>query len=286
MIGTVRLSITILLAALSLLALLPFHFIAMAFGGPNAGAVAMRWHRFVLFLMGVRVIVHGAMASNRPLLLLSNHMSWLDILVLASRAPLSFIAKKEVASWPVFGWLARLQRTVFVDRERRHRIGHVADQVAGRLARGEIMVLFAEGTSSDGNTVLPFRSALIGAAHKAMDGEKSTTVQPVALAYTRMHGLPLGRQHRTKVSWFGDMNLVPHLKTVLASGAIDVQVVFGPIHELTAQSERKAVARQAGEFVKKTVARLNAGHEPAPIAGASEPQANASATPPASGGSR
>ncbi|MDH3196287.1 MAG: 1-acyl-sn-glycerol-3-phosphate acyltransferase, partial [Hyphomicrobiales bacterium] len=147
MIGTVRFSITILLATLSLLALLPFHFIAIAFRGPNAGAVTMRWHRFVLALMGIKVTVHGAPAPERPLLLLSNHMSWLDIPVLASRTPLSFIAKKEVAGWPVIGWLAKLQRTVFVDRERRHRTGHVADQVAGRLARGDIIVLFAEGTS-------------------------------------------------------------------------------------------------------------------------------------------
>jgi len=262
MIGTVRLSITILLATLSLLALLPFHFIAIAIGGSNAGAVAMRWHRFALFLMGVRVSVRGTLAPGRPLLLLSNHMSWLDIPVLASRVPLSFIAKKEVASWPVIGWLAKLQRSVFVDRQRRHRTAQVADQVAGRLARGDIIVLFAEGTSSDGNTVLPFRSALIGAAHKALDGEESATVQPVALAYTRVQGLPLGRQHRTKVAWFGDMDLAPHLKAVLANGAIDVEVVFGPPHDLTLQTDRKAVAVEAGAFVKKTVARLNTGHDP------------------------
>ena len=261
MIGTVRLSMTILLATLSLLALLPFHFIAIAIGGPNAGMVTMRWHRFALFLMGVRVSVRGALAPGRPLLLLSNHMSWLDIPVLASRTPLSFIAKKEVAGWPVVGWLAKLQRTVFVDRQRRQRTGDVADQVAGRLARGDIIVLFAEGTSSDGNTVLPFRSALIGAAHRAMDGEQSATVQPVAIAYTRVQGLPLGRLHRTKVAWFGDMDLGPHLKAVLSSGAIDVEVVFGPPHELTSRTDRKAVAGQAGAFVKTTVARLNAGHD-------------------------
>jgi 1-acyl-sn-glycerol-3-phosphate acyltransferase len=265
MIGTVRFSITILLATLSLLALLPFHLVAVAVGGPNAGAVTMRWHRIALFLMGVRVTVRGTLAPGRPLLLLSNHMSWLDIPVLASQAPLSFIAKKEVASWPVIGWLAKLQRSVFVDRERRHRTGHVADEVAGRLARGDIIVLFAEGTSSDGNSVLPFRSALIGAAHRALDGERSATVQPVALAYTRMQGLPLGRQHRTKVAWFGDMDLAPHLKAVLSSGAIDVEVVFGPPHDLTSQSDRKVVAGEAGAFVKTTVARLNAGHDLAAI---------------------
>ncbi len=267
MIGTIRLAATIVLATVSLLALLPFHFIALAVGGQNAGAVTVRWHRFVLFVMGIKVKVRGAQAPGRPLLLLSNHMSWLDIPVLASLAPVSFVAKQEVAGWPVIGWLAKLQRSVFVDRQRRHRTGHVADQVAGRLARGDIIVLFAEGTSSDGNRVLPFRSALIGAAHKAMDGKGGATVQPVALAYTRMQGLPLGRQHRTKVSWFGDMDLAPHLKAVLSSGAIDVEVVFGPAHELTSQTDRKAVAAEAGAFVKATVARLNAGHEPAPTAG-------------------
>jgi len=277
MIGAARFSVTIVLAALSLLALLPFHFLAVAIGGPRAGAAAMRWHRFALALMGVRVTVRGAPASDRPLLLLSNHISWLDIPVLASRMPLSFIAKKEVAGWPVIGWLARLQRTIFVDRERRHRTGHVADQVAGRLARGDIIVLFAEGTSSDGNAVLPFRSALIGAAHRALDGRESATVQPVALAYTRMHGLPLGRQHRAKVAWFGNMDLAPHMKAVLSSGAIDVEIVFGPPHSLTLQSDRKAVAGQTGAFVKSTVARLNAGHDPALPA--------ATAQTPASGGS-
>ncbi len=272
MIGAVRLSVTILLATLSLLALLPFHFIAITIGGPNAGAVTMRWHRFVLFLMGVRVRVRGAPAPGRPLLLLSNHMSWLDIPVLASRMPLSFIAKQEVAGWPVIGWLAKLQRTIFVDRQRRHRTGQVADQVAGRLARGDVIVLFAEGTSSDGNTVLPFRSALIGSAHRAIDGEESATVQPVALAYTHVYGLPLGRQHRAKVAWFGDMDLAPHLKAVLASGAIDVEVVFGPPHDLAPHSDRKDIAAQAGVFVKKTVARLNAGHDPALPALADRPE--------------
>lgn len=263
MIGAVRLSVTILLATLSLLALLPFHFIAIAIGGPNAGTMTMRWHRFALFLIGVKVTVRGTLAPGRPLLLLSNHMSWLDIPVLASQAPLSFIAKQEVAGWPVIGWLAKLQRSVFVDRQRRHRTGHVADQVAGRLARGDIIVLFAEGTSSDGNTVLPFRSALIGAAHRALDGDESATVQPVALAYTHVHGLPLGRQHRTKVAWFGDMDLAPHLKAVLSSGAIDVEMVFGPPHDLTSATDRKAVAAEAGAFVKTTVVRLNAGQDPA-----------------------
>ena len=130
--------------------------------------VAQLWQRFVCFLIGIRITVTGAPAAERPLLLLSNHNSWLDIPILAAVAPVSFIAKKEVAGWPVVGFLAKAQRSVFVDRTRRHATGAHADEVASRLSKGDIMVLFAEGTSSDGNKVLPFRSALVGAAQMAI----------------------------------------------------------------------------------------------------------------------
>jgi 1-acyl-sn-glycerol-3-phosphate acyltransferase len=231
-------------------------------------ALAPAWHRLVLRLIGVRVHVTGELARERPLLLLSNHMSWLDIEVLGALAPVSFVAKKEVAGWPVFGWLARLQRSVFIDRDRRHTAGSQAEEMASRLSQGDIIVLFAEGTSSDGNRVLPFRSALVGAAQLAMAGEdgaegaKAATVQPVAIAYTRMGGLPLGRQHRPHVAWYGGMDLGPHLARVLAEGGVDVEVVFCPPRRLGAGADRKRVTAEAGALVRRLVAGLNAGHAP------------------------
>ena len=186
MLGRFRFFGTITLAALALAVLLPFHLAAVARGGRSTMAVARLWHRFVCLLMGVRVTVTGAPTSERPLLLLANHASWLDIPILAAVAPVSFIAKSEVAAWPVVGFLARAQRSVFVERSRRHATGTQADEVAGRLSKGDIMVLFAEGTSGDGNQVLPFRSALVGAAQKAVGSNGVATVQPVAIAYHRM----------------------------------------------------------------------------------------------------
>jgi 1-acyl-sn-glycerol-3-phosphate acyltransferase len=266
MLGRFRFFGTITLAALALAVLLPFHLAAVARGGRSTMAVARLWQRIVCLLMGVRVTVTGAPASERPLLLLVNHASWLDIPILAAVAPVSFIAKSEVAAWPVVGFLARAQRSVFVERGRRHATGTQADEVAGRLAKGDIMVLFAEGTSGDGNQVLPFRSALVGAAQKAVGPNGVATVQPVAIAYHRMLGVPLGRQHRARVAWYGGTDLMPHLKRVLSDGGIDAHVVFGPARTLSAGDDRKAVTQEAGRVVRRLVAGLNAGRSPAELA--------------------
>ena len=262
MLGKIRFFGTVFLAALALVVLLPFHMIAIAIGGRSAMKVAQLWQRFACFLIGIRVTVTGRPAEERPLLLLSNHNSWIDIVVLASIAPLSFVAKQEVAGWPLVGLLARAQRTVFVDRTKRHATGAQADAVAGRLSKGDIMVLFAEGTSSDGNKVLPFRSALVGAAQRAIADGGAATVQAVAIAYSRMLGVPLGRQHRPLVAWYGGTDLLPHLKRVLSDGGIDVNVVFGPPHRLSAADDRKVVTQQAGELVRRVVAGLNGGRSP------------------------
>jgi 1-acyl-sn-glycerol-3-phosphate acyltransferase len=273
--GQVRFVGTAALASLVLIVLLPAHLVNVAVNRRSRMAVARYWQRFVCRLMGIRVTVTGAPAADRPLLLLANHTSWLDIPILASVAPVSFIAKKEVAGWPVVGFLAKAQRSVFIDRERRHATGATADEVAGRLSSGDIMVLFAEGTSSDGNKVLPFRSALVGAAQMAIGDGGVATVQPVAIAYQKMLGLPLGRQHRPLVAWYGGTSLLPHLKRVLSEGGIDVQVVFGSAHRLSAGDDRKATTLQAGEMVRRTVAALNGGRSSADVLAAANAPAAA-----------
>ena len=147
------------------------------------------------------------------MLVLANHVSWLDISVIGSLGPLSFVAKSEVERWPVVGLFARLQRTVFIDRARRAHTAEVNATVARRLAGGDIIVLFPEGTSSDGNRVLPFRSSLVGAARAALSASGAGTIQlqPLAITYTRRNGLPLTRRDRPEIAWYGDMDLAPHL---------------------------------------------------------------------------
>ncbi|MCW5682486.1 MAG: 1-acyl-sn-glycerol-3-phosphate acyltransferase [Xanthobacteraceae bacterium] len=223
------------------------------------------FHRFALRVLDVRVKVNGDPAkAERPLLFVSNHNSWLDIVVLGSVAPLSFVAKSEIAKWPVFGTMARMQRSIFVDRSRRHATGDVNRAMAAHLADGDPIVLFGEGTSSDGNRVLPFRSALLGSLRDAMEQAGRSYLQPVSIAYCRFHGIPMGRQHREVAAWFGDMDLIPHLMRVVREGAIDVEVRFGPVLEVSHTDDRKMLNRRVENIVRQLTANSLAGRPESP----------------------
>lgn len=224
------------------------------------------YHRVLCRIIGIRIQQYGEPSRKRPVLITANHASWIDIVILGSLMPLSFIAKSEVGTWPGIGTLARLQRSVFVDRQRRSRTGDVANEISARLQDGDPMVLFAEGTSSCGNHVLPFRSALVGAAQKAITAGDETRVwiQPLGIAYTGMAGLPVGRQHRPWLAWYGDMDLVPHLMGVLGIGAIDVAVIYCEPIAITAEMSRKQVTQAAEKAVRDAVTGVLRGRPTLP----------------------
>ncbi|MCB1504118.1 MAG: 1-acyl-sn-glycerol-3-phosphate acyltransferase [Hyphomicrobiaceae bacterium] len=229
---------------------------------PNLARRLPHWyHRRVCGLIGVRLEIEGAVVRDRPVLLVANHTSWLDIPVLSAVAPVSFVAKKEVAGWPGVAALARLQRTVFVDRERRSAVGNTAGDIVRRLVAGDAIVLFAEGTSSDGNRVLPFRTSLFAAAKPsagvpAEGGAGSdAVVQTVAIAYTRLHGVPISRADRSLVGWYGDMDLPPHAWALLKAGPIDARIVIGAPQPLDSFDDRKALARHSEDEVRSNVIR-------------------------------
>ena len=175
------------------------------------------------------------------MLFVSNHVSYTDITVLGSLIVGSFIAKAEVAGWPLFGWLAKLQRTVFVDRRVRSTAAQ-RDAMTRRLAAGDALILFPEGTSGDGNRVLPFKSALFGAAERSRE-LAAITVQPVSIAYTRLDGMPLGRLLRPFFAWYGAAELAPHLWSMVGMGTVEVVVEFHPPTFLADCGSRKALAR-------------------------------------------
>ncbi len=196
------------------------------------------FHRYVAFILGLRVHVVGAPSKNRPLMLVSNHVSWLDIVALSAVCPVSFIAKSEVEGWGVFGLFARLQRSVFVNRSRRTATKKVNQSIAERLKRNDIMLLFGEGTTSNGCRVLPFKSSLIGVAGEMQD----LWFQPVSIAYTKHDGLPAGRYGQAHVAWYGDMELLPHLRAIFTGFALDVVVNFGDARQIDAKTNRKTMA--------------------------------------------
>lgn len=257
----IRACLAIVALTLVSVTLIPLQLLAKAFGSKSLLArLPLLWHRAAVRIAGIRVHQHNALTTDRPLLLVANHVSWLDITVLGSITELSFIAKSDVASWPVFGLFAKLQRSIFVDRQRRSKTMDATNEIRDRLRDGDVLVLFGEGTSSNGVHVLPFRTALIGAVTKlATEGDGECFIQPVAINYTQIHGLPIGRFHKPRIAWYGDMDLAPHLWWVLRHGEIDVDVVFGEPIALHGGADRKAVARAAETQVRQFVGELTAG---------------------------
>lgn len=240
--------------------LMPVQLVLRAIGGEPARRFPHWYHRWVCRLLGVTVHTEGQVAQDRPVLLVSNHISWLDIPVLSAVAPLSFVAKAEVGAWPFISWLARLQNSVFVDRERPRLVHDTASEIAARLRRGDHIVVFAEGTSSDGNQVLPFKTSLFAAAkprgEDAESLEKGIYVQTIGLAYTHQYGLPLGRRGRPGVAWYGDMEIAEHAWSLLKKGPLDVHVHVSEPVPLSDFADRKALAAFTQAQVRRTVAHI------------------------------
>jgi len=220
------------------LSLMPIQWAGLALRCRWAETLPAFYHRWCCRMLGFRVRLIGTPTDQRPVLFAANHVSYTDITILGSLIRGSFIAKAEVAKWPFFGCLAKLQRTVFVDRQIRS-AAIQRDAISERLVGGEALILFPEGTSGDGNRPLPFKTALFGAAEKKAE---SVVVQPVSLAYTRLDGIPMGRSLRPFFSWYGEVGLVPHLWSMIGLGTVEVVVQFHPPTFLADCGSRKALA--------------------------------------------
>ncbi len=219
------------------------------------------YHRCCCRLLGFRVVRRGKPVLDGPVLFVSNHCSYLDITVLGSLLPASFVARADVAQWPLFGILAKLQRSVFVDRKSLRAIQH-RDEMSRRLEAGDSLILFPEGTSSDGNRVLPFKSSLLSVA-ELTPGGRPLTVQPVSIAYTMLDGLPLGRYLRPFFAWYGDMDMLGHLWQWAGLGRLTVVVRFHDPVTLDRFGSRKALTEHCYDAVSRGLSEALAGrHEP------------------------
>ena len=239
---------------------------------PGRGFIATHYYRLLCRLLRMRVRVAGEPVHDRAVLFVSNHVSWVDILAIGSIAPVAFVAKSEVADWLLVGVTARLQRTVFVNRARRHQTSEAVAEIVKRLVGGTSVVLFAEGTSSDGNRVLPFRSALLGAVeHAAAHGGAAhdILIQPMSICYTGLHGIPMGRQHRPLVAWYGDLDFMPHIRAFIARGAVDAVVSYGDPVPADGAVDRKAMTKRLESAVRQLTAATLRGRPRLAHAGAS-----------------
>ena len=225
----------------------PVQALARRMNWPVQRAIQKLFCRTVCRVIGVEVIPLGGLPAAAPQFVVANHVSWTDILAIASLYPLVFLAKSEVAGWPVLGFLARLQGTVFVDRGNRQEIPRVNAALAGVLAAGRDVVVFAEGTSSDGTKLLKFN-----ASHFAMlrDLAKNGAVAviPTAFAY-----FPRGEVAKSRngfdVGWYGDMSFLPHLWSLMRRGGARCHIMFGEALDPAAFADRKALAEAARDGV-------------------------------------
>lgn len=223
------------------------------------------FHKAGCIFLGLRVKVIGEPAHGRPTLLLCNHISWTDIIAIGSVADVTFVAKTGVRETFFVGFMASLQKTIYVDYNRRRDTHRTNKEMASRLAANGAVLLFAEGHRDLGDHVQPFRSALVGAAQAAMgeSGAKDVALQPVTIAYTHLQGMPVSRTERSGISGINARGFKDVVKTLLSSGVKDVTIAFGRPMPLTAEANRKVVTLQAEEQVRRMLVALNRS-EPLP----------------------
>ncbi len=197
-----------------------------------AATIAHWWARGVARVIRLRLHVTGK-PPEAPALLVANHLGYLDIIALMATMPARFVAKVEVASWPVMGWLARTFGTLFIDRRRKRDVLRMHEIFEASLAKGDCIVFFPEGTSSAGSAVLPFKASLME--------PMARLGQPVAYAVLRFATPPGAPPAATTVCWWGDMSFGDHLIGLLQLRYIDAWVDFGP--DTMQANDRKVLAR-------------------------------------------
>jgi len=193
------------------------------------------WCRFACRVLGIHVRLCGSMPRSG--LLVCNHLSYLDIIVLSSITPCVFVAKANVAAWPLFGWLTRAAGAIFVDRRRKLSSAAAVEEMREAMAEGALVVLFPEGTSSDGSGILPFKSALL---QPALD--LGCNITAAAIDYSLSRG-----SVADEICYWRDMTLVPHLLNLFTKPVIKSKLVVAPF--LFRCSDRKGIARTLREQI-------------------------------------
>lgn len=225
--------------------LLPVYLLCRAWFKPQHRNIARLWHRGVIRLIGLDVRLKGTALTTGPVLYVANHVSYLDIPILASQIKTTFVAKSEVRHWPLFGYLAHIADTVFIER-RTARAPEQMRDLRSRLGKEDQIILFPEGTSTDGLKIENFKPVLFQSAlpirRQVKDApvSKPVMVQPLSIAFKQ------GKEGRKRLpsayAWFGEMTLLPHLMDVFRSVGGTVEITFHPPLNAYEIGDRKILA--------------------------------------------
>lgn len=225
--------------------------VAVRFPSMDAAARARKvqwWSAKILRLLGITLQVEG---KPRPAaaLLVSNHVSWLDIAVIHAACPHArFVSKADVLRWPLLGWLIKSVGTLFIERERKRDALRVVHEVAAALARGETVAVFPEGTTGAGDTVLPFHANLLQAAISS-----HTPVQPVALRYHEP-----GQRFSVSAQYINQMTLVHSMWRVVSAQGLGVNLRF-LLSEGSTHADRRALAEHLRQEIQQELDQPSAG---------------------------
>ncbi|HEY0183454.1 MAG TPA: lysophospholipid acyltransferase family protein [Rhodopila sp.] len=236
-------------------------------------------------LIGVRVRVIGTAVrrrGGRPVIYVSNHSSWVDIPVVGGVLDGCFVAKGDVARWPIIGTIARLGRTVFVSRNRAS-TGKERDAMRAVLKAGDNLILFPEGTSSDGSRVLPFRTSFFAVAETRFGEDRAELplIQPVSVVYDRLGGLPAGRASRPVFAWYGDMDIASHFWRLTQHIGLRATVLLHTPLDPARFEDRKALSQAVWQIVADGASTLRQNRPAHPLALPEQRPSGTPATEPA-----
>lgn len=238
-----------------------------AFGWGARRWIRRTWSRYTCRLLDIRVRARGVPSTTVPTLFVPNHVSYLDVAILGRFIDAQFVAKAEIDGWPLFGYLARVTGTLFVKRHwRQARVQR--DLLVERMEAGESFVLFAEGTSSNGLGVKPFKTSLLSPIEPWV-ARRPVAAQAVTLGYLRLaDGTPISAANCDTHAWYDDMEFAPHLWDVMKHGGLDVEVVFHEPVPSSAVTSRKVLGPQLRASVAETLARMRADVAAEPVTAA------------------
>jgi len=230
-------------------------------GGAKVAFARAFWSVFCrIYGVEVRVIGTPCDHQGRSVVYVSNHCSWLDVGVLGAKLRACFVSKTDVDSWPVINIIARLGRTVYVSRQRAN-LSTESRVMRARLHAGDNLILFPEGTTSDGSRVLPFRSSLLSVA----EGEPAPLVQPISLVYDRLAGLPAVRATRSVFAYYGDMSFGSHFWRLAQCRGVRATVLLHNPVDPRNYPDRKALTRAIWESVAEGAATLRQNRPAVPL---------------------
>jgi 1-acyl-sn-glycerol-3-phosphate acyltransferase len=224
---------------------------------PVKAWTARFYWRGIARILGLRLRVIGRLETLRPVLFVANHSSWLDIVALGAVLPGCFVAKGDVARWPVINWVARLGRSIFVSRNRAT-VAREQKELQHRLEMRDNIILFPEGTTSDGNRVLPFAPAFLALA----DAPAKPRIQPVTLVYDEIEGLPVRAGDRPTIAWYGDMDLGPHFWALAKRRSLRATIVLNEAIAPGHYPNRKLLSAALETRIAANAAALRQGRLP------------------------